>query len=966
MAGFNFERNLEHQEQAVNSVLKVFNNADAILSDNIAQNSISNPVIRFNDINAYGNNIKQLQQLNNINLKYSDNKHSDSKSNILDISMETGTGKTYTYAKMIFELNKALKLSKFIIVVPTLSIRAGTVSFLRAKATKEHFRQDYQKEIKTYIVESKKSKKNKNNLMPQAIREFIEAGVNMNKDIHILVINQGMINSDTMSKTLDVSLLDKYYSPFEAIQSIRPITIIDEPHKFARGNKTWANIEKLKSQYVFRYGATFNEQFENLLYDLTAIDAFNQNLVKGVVAHVEKFREGEKIFVVLKATNGVEATFELNLNGKKTVHKLLEKQSLEVIHNAMQNLTVENLNKTTVVLSNGIELKKGNKINPYSYAQIIQEKMMGEAIAKHFELEKELLTKDVRIKPLTLFFIDDIEGFRSKDGQTRRFFEKTTKAHIKRLLKTEKNTFYKAYLQESLRDISGISGGYFSKDNTDKDEKIQKEINEILHDKETLLRVDNPRRFIFSKWTLREGWDNPNVFQICKLRSSGSVTSKLQEVGRGLRLPVNEYMTRVKNECFDLNYYVDFTESDFVDNLISEINQKSNNNWAEDSPKLTQGMIDDITQEYGISEEQLLEELDRQNIINRSNDFRDEGYRKLQALYPIHNMLNKGKIRNANTKQSKTTVRQGKYEELGALWESINQRVVLEYQADEKQFCQLLENYFKNNLEKFTVQGLNTTTQKIKTDNAIAYYQEVVNQNELLPISTMSYREFLTKLAITINVNINTVHKVFTNLKDTFNISDYANEQTVRIVKNEFNKYLLDNSIEEFSIGYKKISNTVHPTKLTNSKGEALSEINASDVGVLHNDDRVADNYLFEELFYDSLLEKDNILKDIKEVTVFTKIPKNSIKIPVVGGFSYSPDFAYMIKDKQGRQSLNLIVETKNKDKRNLYEDEKQKIRHAEEFFSSISNDISIKFETQFRGDKIIKMIENYLSEKTL
>ncbi len=143
-----------------------------------------------------------------------------------------------------------------------------------------------------------------------------------------------------------------------------------------------------------------------------------------------------------------------------------------------------------------------------------------------------------------------------------------------------------------MTDISAIHGGYFSKDNSEKDEAIEKEINEILHDKQAMLDLENPRRFIFSKWTLREGWDNPNVFQICKLRSSGSEISKLQEVGRGLRLPVNEYGNRVKDEQFYLNYFVDFTESDFVDKLVSEINQKSGAVSIDETPVLlTDNMI---------------------------------------------------------------------------------------------------------------------------------------------------------------------------------------------------------------------------------------------------------------------------------------------------------------------------------------------------------------------------------------
>ncbi|BAS67568.1 type III restriction-modification system endonuclease [Bathymodiolus septemdierum thioautotrophic gill symbiont] len=961
MAGFNFERDLPHQQNAVNSVLSVFNGAFANPLQDKAQASISNPIIKFNDLNRRTRNIAQLQKDHNINTEYS-----DKDSNILDISMETGTGKTYTYTKMIFELNKNLKLSKFIIVVPTLSIKAGTVNFLNAKATKEHFKQDYKKVLKTYIVESKKTNKNKKATMPQAVREFVEA--RDNTSIHILVINGGMINSDTMAKTFDVSLFDKYSSPFEAIQSIKPITIVDEPHKFATQNKTWENIKKLQSQYIFRYGATFNEQYENLLYQLTAVQSFNQNLVKGVVAYVEEFIEGEKCFVTLKKTDGTEAEFELNTNGIETTHKLLKNGSLALIHSEMSGLTIEKLNKTIVLLSNGLELKKGNKINPYSYAQSMQEKMLKQTISKHFEIEKDLLTREARIKPLTLFFIDDIESFRNKDGQLRVFFETTVKAHIKKLLKTETDDFYKDYLQKSLNDLSLVSGGYFSKDNTDKDDKIQKEVNEILHDKESLLSLDNPRRFIFSKWTLREGWDNPNVFQICKLRSSGSTTSKLQEVGRGLRLPVNEYMARVKDENFDLNYYVDFTESDFVDNLVNEINEKSNNDWKEDAPKLTQLMIDDIKNTYGVDENELLERLDELDAIKRSNDFKDGGYRKLQNLYPINNALDKGKVRNNNTTKSKTTIRKAKYQELKILWETINQKVVLEYKIDnEEQFLQLLTGYFKDNLKEFRLQGIALKTQKIAFNNAQAYYQDLdITKNELIPIVTMGYKEFLIALAGKININLNTIHSVFLGLKDKLNINDYMNEQTIRIIKNGFNKYLLDNAIDKFHIGYKRISNAIHPTKLTDNQGNVLKEINASDVGVFDGDDRVADNYLFDELFYDSNLEKGNILQNISNITVFTKIPKNSIKIPVVGGFSYSPDFAYVVKDIQGNQTLNLIVETKDKAKRDLSSDESQKIKHAEQFFNNIGNNVKVKFETQFSGNKILEIIQENINQSNL
>ncbi|WDC84269.1 hypothetical protein PL321_19045 [Caloramator sp. mosi_1] len=206
-----------------------------------------------------------------------------------------------------------------------------------------------------------------------------------------------------------------------------------------------------------------------------------------------------------------------------------------------------------------------------------------------------------------------------------------------------------------MQNISKTHGGYFSKDNIEDDEKIEQEINEILHDKQAMLDLENPRRFIFSKWTLREGWDNPNVFQICKLRSSGSEISKLQEVGRGLRLPVNEYGNRVKDEQFYLNYFVDFTESDFVEKLVNEINEKSGAISSESIPeKLDDNMIKKICEIYNIGEEKLLEELDSNNVITRTNKFKENGFEYIKQKFPlIFNGVGSNKVRKETDKSKK-------------------------------------------------------------------------------------------------------------------------------------------------------------------------------------------------------------------------------------------------------------------------------------------------------------------------
>ncbi len=970
MAGFNFERNLPHQREAVKSVVKLFDGIGAKELQNKAQANISNPSIKFSG-NKFYTNINKIHQYNGIDTKYY-----NKKSNVLDISMETGTGKTYTYTKMMFELNKQLNQSKFIVIVPTLSIKAGTISFLNAKATKEHFRQEYAREIKTYLVESKKNRKNKKDYMPQAVREFVEASSTPKKRIHILIINQGMINSDTMAKVYDVNLFDLYNNPFSAIASVQPIAIVDEPHKFKSDNKTWKNIEKFKSQWVFRYGATFDGQEENLLYKLSAVDAFNNDLVKGVVTYVEEFSDKQNTVLTLLEADSKIAKFELNVNGKKTTHTLAKKESLSKIHPEMTELTIVNLKKNFALLSNGLEVTKSTKINPYSYSESIADKMIQKTIANHFELEKKLMTREVKIKPLSLFFIDDIEGYRDGHnihGSLKSKFEILVKSHIEKLLEEETDEFYREYLKKSLANISLTHGGYFSKDNSESSEEIEKEINEILHDKEALLSLDNTRRFIFSKWTLREGWDNPNVFQICKLRSSGSVTSKLQEVGRGLRLPVNEFMSRVKEEQFELNYYVDFTEKDFAQSLVDEINSKSEAMIVENPTTLTDELIDIVLKNYDEYKDKnaLCQDLNQDGIIDFSLAFMDDGYDKLQLKFPeiitSSDGLKNNKVRSGNEEKKKTTIRTAKYQELKKLWETINQKVVLEYKIEnEDKFYDLLKSYLKDNIKKFKEQGVETHKRTIEFEGSVAYYKEIESLNDdILPISYMKYNEFLIELSTVLKVNINTLHKVFYKLRDKFDINLYLNMNTVRTIRSGFNQYLLDNAITNFGIGYNKISNSmhIHPTVFTDKDGEPLKEIEASAVGVIEgsseDNKKIANNYLFEEVFFDSELERENITNEITEVTVFTKIPKNSIKIPVAGGGTYSPDFAYVLKDSEGKQTLNLIVETKNKEERILNVDEDQKIKHAQELFKSVNSDIEVKFETQFKSEKMKQIIQN-------
>ena len=809
-----------------------------------------------------------------------------------------------------------------------------------------------------HIVESQKNSKSKKSFIPPAVTSFVNAGTFEKNSIQVMIINAGMINSETMQKSFDKGLFDKYTVPFDAIAATKPFMIIDEPHKFGQGNKTWENIQKMKPQFILRYGATF-QGYENLIYTLTAVDSFNRNLVKGVIGHITEFDSGKNAIVKFTDSDGTEASFELNENDKRKTVKLKKKDSLQTIHSEMSDLSIENLNKSTVVLSNGLEMKKGDKINPYSYAEKLQETMIQKAIKHHFEIEKQLLTREVKIKPLTLFFIDNIDEYRNKEGYIRKTVEQYIKAEIEELLKTEKDAFYKAYLEKTLLDLSATHAGYFSKDNTEKDEAIEKEINEILHDKQAMLDLENPRRFIFSKWTLREGWDNPNVFQICKLRSSGSEISKLQEVGRGLRLPVNEYGNRVKDEQFYLNYFVDFTESDFVDKLVSEINQKSGAISIEQVPdKLSEQMIKKICELYETTEDELLEVLDTNNVITRTNSFKTGGFDFIKQNYPrIFEGVNSNKVRKATDPKKKVVVRAEKYQELKDLWEKLNEKVILEYKFDnEANFKTLFTEFLKAQKDNFTSDGINERISKveIKDNKAIVNEAESIYGRNVATISTMKYSDFLKELSKILNINLATIHQSIIDAGT--DINKHLNPTTLRIIKDKFDHFLMANAIDKFSIEYKKVSNNIHPTKLTDEKGNVLSEISASDIGIFFSDEDVAQSYFFDELYYDSELEMKNIKTEINEVIVFTKIPKNSIKIPVAGGKTYSPDFAYVLKFKDGKQKLNFIVETKDVGSDDgLREEEKAKIKHAEKFFGG---QVKIEFKTQFTNNKIVDLIK--------
>lgn len=993
--GFSYERNLPHQIKAIECVLNALENARV----NPNLNNAYNPLVEISNIDL-GKNLNALQRSQSI-----ESAPINPQNRIFDISMETGTGKTYTYTKMALALSQQFNMRKFIIIVPNLTIKANALNFLCDSATKEHFSAEYGFDIVASAIESKKSNsKSKKKLMPSALREFVEN--DSPKEVHFLIINAQMLTATSMNEDYEQNLCDEFSNPFDALCALNPVCIIDEPHRFGEDNKAWKKIvdstkdsKAINPQMIFRYGATFKEnkkgqKYHNLIYKLSAIEAFNNNLVKGVEVSVCEANGSEsQAYIEFIGIENNQATFALKEQGKSKAIKevaLGVGDSLGVINSNLSHLRVSikyDSKTPKAQLNNQDEnewLKKGDRINLNAYLPQMQTQMLTEALQAHFALEKVLMQSETKIKPLTLFFIEDIASYRSENKQNeilRIEFEKIAQNLMQENLK-EAHGFYKEYLEKSLSDLRGISGGYFSKDNSNKEEYVVSEINEILHDKEKLLSCENIRRFIFSKWTLREGWDNPNVFVICKLRSSGSEISKLQEVGRGLRLPVNEYMSRVGNDSHlgthYLHYIVNDSERDFAQSLISDINAQSGVIFSENAKTLDEKMRQKICEVYEIAEFDLLSELVSSGIVDKKFDFLENGMLKLKELYPNafdKENLKDGKVRQSGKTQTKAHIRRDNYKILRELWETINQKVILEYKIkSEGEFSALLEVFLREFMQKNQAvqSNITTTTKRLEMRDNSASLQEILRQENALDSKSMQYQamgksEFLQQSANALLVNVGTLREV---LESVGFESQFFNARNIALLKSEFNRFLFENAISGFEVGFAKISSAtqpnLHPTAFTDTNGKPYEAIESSNLGIESSDEITPKNYLFDELFYDSAIERENILQNVDRVLVFTKIPKNALKIPVAGGISYTPDFAYVLKCENGEQ-IYCIIESKGKDLRDLSKVENLKISRAEQFLekSGIFG-AKIQFRAQFESEAITKILQEFLNKNDI
>jgi type III restriction enzyme len=588
-------------------------------------------------------NIQQIQQQQNLSRSPELVQNKVSKVN-LDIEMETGTGKTYCYIKTIFELNKLYGWSKFIVVVPSIAIREGVAKSL--EITAEHFLETYHKKARSFIYNSKQ--------LHHLDSFSSDAGIN------IMIINVQAFAAQGADNRRIYEELDDFQSrrPIDVISANRPILILDEPQKM-EGVKTLKSLEAFKALMVLRYSAT-HKTTHNKIHRLDALDAYNQKLVKKItvrgisvkgLAGTNAYLYLQSIEISTKKAPEARVEFEQKLKSgeiKRIVRKISNGDNLFVLSNELdqyRGYTVTDINANTDILSltNGVELFVGEAYGDVNEATLRQIQIR-EAIKAHFDKEQTLFNQGIKV--LTLFFIDEVVKYRDysspdEKGDYARIFEEEYKQYLTEMLEAFDETTYSKYLKGI--NASKTHSGYFSIDkktrhfanpsvttrgeNAGQSDDIDA-YDLILKDKERLLSFGEPVRFIFSHSALREGWDNPNVFVICALKHSDNTISRRQEVGRGLRLSVNQAGDRMDNpeivhEVNVLTVVANESYQEFVSALQKDISESlSTRPRVADEAYFTGKILKTVTGDVTITE-QMAKQLYRYLLKNEYSDDAD-------------------------------------------------------------------------------------------------------------------------------------------------------------------------------------------------------------------------------------------------------------------------------------------------------------------------------------------------------
>ena len=527
------------------------------------------------------------------------------------IEMETGTGKTYVYTKTMYELNKHYGWNKFINMVPSVAIREGVHKSL--EITAEHFQEIYGKKIRFSIYNTQ----NKSNLIN--IKSFADTS-----NIEVIIMNYQAFATTSQESRKIYQKLDTLQSekPIDIIKRARPILIIDEPQRFGEKAEKIFTDRVFDQLFTLRYSATHKRDF-NKIYRLDAIDAYNQKLVKKIsVKGIEVVgNSGTNSYLFLDriqiSTNKYPVAYvELEVkqdNGiQKKIRQVKEKDDLFVLSNELKQykgFVVKEINglTNTLAFTNGVKLSAGQTIGHVD-EEHVRRIQIRETIKSHIEKERIMFSKGIKV--LSLFFIDEVAKYRDysvpdQKGAYAKAFEEEYKQAISQLNLFEED--YNKYLAK--HKVVDIHKGYFSIDKkgnfVDSKEKKSEGGSDdesaydlIMKNKEKLLGLSESTRFIFSHSALREGWDNPNIFQICTLKHSQSTISKRQEIGRGLRICVNANGDRMdtsvlEGEFFDVNKLT-VVASESYDSFARELQNEIVESLSERPVKLTIDVLKDL------------------------------------------------------------------------------------------------------------------------------------------------------------------------------------------------------------------------------------------------------------------------------------------------------------------------------------------------------------------------------------
>ena len=906
----------------------------------------------------------------------------------IDIMMETGTGKTFTFIKTIFELTKHFGYKKFIILVPTVPIREGTKTNL--KDTKDYFKSFYanekEKEIEKFVYEG-------GNI--SAIKQFIGTA-----HLSVLVMTPSSFNSkdNILNRPLEnemnqpelFSTTDKPPKSYlECLKRLNPIVIMDEPHRF-QGNAFKTYFDGFDNYYL-RFGATFPKgkdgtPLSNVAYILDSISSFRQNLVKKIVVYTQDVVENNdtligtenKKAIVNTLTNGIIVRRELGIGSifnDKSIKKIL---------------------KDSIVLADdSIEAVD------YSLSDDSLKEMIKKTIAIHFEKEKFLFEQG--IKALTLFFMEsDISQFRGEHPKIRNFFEEEYKKQRAEIIKSiDKSSEYYKYLQKDFdRDNNLlVHSGYFSGDKGNTDEKIKAGVDEILKDKKKLLSFESPTRFIFSIWALQEGWDNPNVFTICKLSNQGSEISKLQQIGRGLRICVNQQLERAtlkklsdNQEVFwkinNLDVVVSSKEQGFVEGIQHEI---LSNSFLVSETFTEQELIRTLKEKSDFDDDTIVTLVDdvlkgKKMIVRKAIVDGQIVYKKSPNLYAILKEQNLPEaqekvlinlfatdtatyVQKADKRKAKKKVfiKATHLQEFKNLWNAIHKNAfyVLE-DLNEEQEAQLIQN-IKKEIEGLNIEQILLQTTRAELDTNNIGEQGAINATLVDTVSYKSkvdYVEFVRAITSSTNAPISFVVKVFNVLNGDFKNKMICNnpEQTLR----EISAIIKNNLIETIkaNITYDGINGEVLPNVFKTENGKKYFDIGSTGKFQkdITSDFSLKEKWVFEDVIeYDSDFELEIVEQDpdIKEIEIFGKLPRLKIKTPLG---DYNPDFCYAIKSEKGKKVF-LIVEAKGYNtSAEIPVNEKAKIDFAKKYFEALNEyykdkDIKVSFKERINRTQLAALI---------